>query len=1241
MYLNNTRTPNTRVDQTFTVMDGRDGRGANPFDGVDVGDGAAPFCADFDGDGKKDCVIGRAQGNLTFYKNTGSTRVPAFQEKTGPDNPFNSYTVGSSRPEPKDQSFSCPFCADFDEDGDLDCIIGLNQGEVRYLQNIGSSTAPEYAELTGTKNPFNGIDVGNQAVPTCAAFTGMPALGCAFGNSAGTVKYAFNVEYSKGNAGRFELKTSTNNPFSSVNVFDPSAPACADFDGLGILDCVVLAEGNSRRSFYKNVGTNTSPNLHERGLAQNPFFGIDVGHNSVPFCADFTGDGLVDCIIGARDGDQITFLKNMGTALAPRLVAQTDSANPFTNKNLGPDAAPFCADFDGSGSPLSCIIGMGNGMIKFLKNTGNKTNPEFEERTGSDNPFDGVDVGGTAVPFCADFEGAGTMNCGFGNSAGNVTYFRMTGCTSGGGPCPAFTQLSWTDANNPFGVSVSLNFPHGIYVGAYSAPFCADFFGTGVNGCAIGRNDGMIEYFANEGGPNSTKFYSLSISEEGNPFKGVDVGMRATPFCVDFDGDGDMDCAIGAGDGTIKYLRNYGTESYCYYRGAFADVDLRCLCSDGYSGAQCFTECPADTSTTTKAVCNGKGACYSSGESEGTCLCQKGFGGLGCDDCIVSTTGASYFGNGTSNQNLQCTVCPGDGTCKGHGACASGKAGNGTCTCSAGWAHSSDGSCNAQLPCAPGYGVPYPGADRCDICINGKFSTGTTGACQNCARGSYADSTGMSACTQCPALSKRLSDGEGINAVKCVCQAEYFMKCSKGQATACLNDSPQVPSDYFCQKCPKGSDCASGGTLKAAPGSYQSPATVGSVEAEIKLAGLPTSLATEPALTPFKASFSTVMALVVEAVAGSVAVTGVTLASPTIDVSFTVSIPAGSSYTSATINSRIAAFASSRRVINFFAQLSGSLSNASLVSSGTSISSSGFTTVKIAEPKFAGTSIYICPYPKNCQGVNGSMCALGAEGALCGICSEGYALKENGCEKCAESATGNYMTLIVLAVVLVVILVCVYGAYMATEATEEAGCDEEQATNTVIAASKVAGTNVEMATFGEESPAAPGSRRPVAEATLHHPNAVVDEEDDQEAVDEIQGNIEEAQEAVDEIQGNIEEAGELNCIIDSMLDVEASDATAFHGGPTFDKSDRQKKSELVGIARKLGIDGGSIDSVTGKASEAAQTMKADASIKTATEVLETLKNFLSTAASALGTPLKIVIGNPPSLFLRLQHPRAH
>src|SRR6185295_3631923 len=126
-----------------------------PLAVVDVG--LSPNYADLDGDGDLDVVVGGSEGTLRYYENIGTAAAPLYTERTGIANPFDGIDVGNQ---------SAPSFVDLDHDGDFDLAVGAADGTLHYYQNTGSNTAPAYVAIVGSANPFNGIDVGLQSVPS-------------------------------------------------------------------------------------------------------------------------------------------------------------------------------------------------------------------------------------------------------------------------------------------------------------------------------------------------------------------------------------------------------------------------------------------------------------------------------------------------------------------------------------------------------------------------------------------------------------------------------------------------------------------------------------------------------------------------------------------------------------------------------------------------------------------------------------------------------------------------------------------------------------------------------------------------------------------------------------------------------------------------------------------------------------------------------------------------------------------
>ncbi|MFN7306511.1 MAG: beta strand repeat-containing protein, partial [Alphaproteobacteria bacterium] len=303
------------VVPAFTAMDGADGRPANPFNGIDVGNRSTPSFVDLDGDGLLDLVSGERYGTLLAWRNTGSATAPAFTAMDGvsgrPANPFNGIDVGR---------YSTPSFVDLDGDGRLDLVSGGRYGAVIAWRNTGSATTPAFTELTGSDNPFNGVNIGTAS--------GAPSFVAS------------------------------------------SAPSFVDLNGDGLRDLVSGAE-NGTLVVWRNTGSATAPAFTAMdgvsGRPANPFIGIDVGDRSMPSFVDLDGDGRLDLVSGANDGT-LRVWRNTGSATAPAFAVLTGSNNPFNGINVGSQSAPSFIDLDGDGR-LDLVSGANNGTLRVWRDT--------------------------------------------------------------------------------------------------------------------------------------------------------------------------------------------------------------------------------------------------------------------------------------------------------------------------------------------------------------------------------------------------------------------------------------------------------------------------------------------------------------------------------------------------------------------------------------------------------------------------------------------------------------------------------------------------------------------------------------------------------------------------------------------------------------------------------------------------------------------------------------------------------
>ncbi|MGF1477871.1 MAG: FG-GAP-like repeat-containing protein [Cyanophyceae cyanobacterium] len=466
---------------------------SNPFLGIDVGINSVPAFADLDADGDLDVAIGNQAGSLFYFQNNGGT----FVQQRGTFNPFLGFDVGTN---------SSPAFLDVDADGDEDVFVGAANGTVSYFRNDGGSFTLQAAE-----NPLAGVNVGFGSSPSFADADGDGDLDAYVGNSAG------NTFLYRNNQGTFAFQPGTLNPLATVNVGNASSPGFVDIDTDGDADAFIGAADGTI-----NFLEDTPLVLAARTGAANPFNGVDVLSSPVPTFADLDRDGDLDLFLGEINGT-ILFFRNTNGTFSP--VA--GNGNPFNGIDVGFVSTPTFVDIDTDGD-LDLFSGEFAGTINFYRND----NGQFVEQVGTNNPFNGVDVGSYSNIAFANIDGDGDEDAFLGLADGTIRYLRNEN--------GSFVQRGGT-----------LNPLNGVDAGFFSFPSFADADGDGDADALIGEAFGETRFYRNDGGTFT------EVTGSSNPFDTIDVGFYAAPSFADVDGDGDLDTAVG-GDFTILGTNNRG-----------------------------------------------------------------------------------------------------------------------------------------------------------------------------------------------------------------------------------------------------------------------------------------------------------------------------------------------------------------------------------------------------------------------------------------------------------------------------------------------------------------------------------------------------------------------------------------------------------------------------------------------------------------------------------------------------------
>ena len=299
------------------------------------------------------------------------------------------------------------------------------------------------------------------------------------------------------------------NPLFGIDVGSYANQAFGDVDGDGDQD-MIAGNNNGNFNFFENTGTATNPVFVEVTGSGNPVNGLDAGHYSTPALADLDGDGKLDLVSGTL-GD-VKFFQNTGTLTAPLFSELTGESNPFNGIGGGNFFGVTLGDVDGDGDADMVLSRLG-GDFRFFENTGTSTSPAFTERTGSANPFEGINIGGFAKSSLGDVDGDGDLDL-YASPGYQINLILNTGSTTS----PAFSLQS--SENNPLS---------GLNTGNQGAPSIVDLDSDGDADVVVGQQNGSFRLFkASAAAPSTTPGVILVISAStGSETLGTQITVTA------------------------------------------------------------------------------------------------------------------------------------------------------------------------------------------------------------------------------------------------------------------------------------------------------------------------------------------------------------------------------------------------------------------------------------------------------------------------------------------------------------------------------------------------------------------------------------------------------------------------------------------------------------------------------------------------------------------------------------------